>query len=73
MLRDRNVENLCGLCDIVGRIVTNAEDGGRYVWLEGRPDVIAKDRIHKRKYSKFSEVLSDGQDKSQVQPPAQTA
>ena len=58
MLRDKNVENICGLCDIVGRIVTKAEDGERYVWLEGRADAVAKDRIHKRRYCKFGELLN---------------
>ena len=60
MLRDKNVENLCGLCDMVGRIVTNTEDKERYVWLDGRLDVVAKDRIYKRKFCKFGEVLSGG-------------
>ena len=58
MLRDKNVENICGLCDMVGRIVTKAEDGERYVWLEGRADAVAKDRIHKRRYCKFGELLN---------------
>ncbi len=58
LLRDKNMENICGLCDLVGRIVTNSENGERYVWLEGRPEVVAKDRIYKRKFSKFGEVLS---------------
>lgn len=62
LLRDKNMENLCGLCDIVGRIVTNTENDDRYVWLEGRPDVVAKDRIYKRKYCKFGEVLSGDSD-----------
>lgn len=56
-LRDKNMENICGLCDIVGRIVMNNENGDRYVWLEGQPNVIAKDRIYKRKYCKFDELL----------------
>ena len=43
---------------MVGRIVTNSENGERYVWLEGRPEVVAKDRIYKRKFCKFREVLS---------------
>ena len=58
MLRDKNMENLCGLCDIAGRIVTNPDDGSRYVWLEGRPEMVAKDRIYKRRFCKFEEVLS---------------
>ena len=60
MLRDKNVENICGLCDLVGRIVTKAEDGERYVWLEGRAEAVAKDRIYKRRYCKFGELL-DGE------------
>lgn len=58
MLRDKNVENICGLCDMVGRIVTNSDNGERYVWLEGKPDTVAKDRIYKRRFCKFGEVLS---------------
>ncbi len=61
MLRDKNVENLCGLCDMVGRIVTNTEDKERYVWLDGRLDVVAKDRIYKRRYCKFEETLKGGE------------
>ena len=57
LLRDKNMENLCGLCDIVGRIVTNPDNGERYVWLEGKPEMIAKDRIYKRRYCKFDDVL----------------
>lgn len=57
MLRNNNVENLCGLCDMVGRIVTNTENKERYIWLEGRPDVVAKDRVYKRRFCGFSEIL----------------
>ena len=58
MLRDKNMENICGLCDMVGRITTGDKDE-RYVWLEGRPEIVAKDRIFKRKFCKFEEVLSN--------------
>ena len=57
MLRDKNTDNVCGLCDLVGQIVINAKDGGRYVRLEGTTNAIAKDRIKKRKYCKFEEIL----------------
>ena len=57
LLRDKNMENICGLCDIVGRIMTGDKDE-RYVWLEGRPEVVAKDRIFKRKFCKFEEVIN---------------
>ena len=58
MLRDKNMENICGLCDMVGRIMTGDKDE-RYVWLEGRPEVVAKDRIFKRKFCKFEEVIKN--------------
>ena len=57
MLRDKNMENICGLCDMVGRIMTGDKDE-RYVWLEGRSEVVAKDRIFKRKFCKFEEVIN---------------
>ena len=57
MLRDKNTDNVCGLCDLVGQIVMTPKDGERYVRLEGTMGVIAKDRIRKRKYCKFDEVL----------------
>lgn len=58
MLRDKNTDNVCGLCDIVGRIVMNSKDGERYVVLESNSNVIAKDRLNKRKFCKFDEVLA---------------
>ena len=57
MLRDKNTDNLCGLCDLVGRIVVDTKNNERYVVLEGSATTIAKDRINKRKYCKFDEVL----------------
>lgn len=57
MLRGKNSENICGLCDIVGYITANPENGERFVRLEGSPSVIAKDRIFKRKFCKFEEIL----------------
>ncbi len=57
MLRNKNTDNVCGLCDLVGQIVMNPKDGERYVRLEGTPNAIAKDRLQKRKYCKFDELL----------------
>lgn len=59
MLRDKNMENVCGLCDIVGRICTDPESNERKVWLEGRANVLAKDRIFKRRSCSFDDVLSN--------------
>ena len=57
MLRDKNIERLCGLCDIVGRIEIDRESGERIVCLEGNPRKIAKDRIYKRQKCEFGEVI----------------
>ena len=57
MLRDKNIDNVCGLCDIVGQITFNPDDGQRFVRLEGNRSVVAKDRLKKRKLYKFGDVL----------------
>ena len=57
MLRDKNIERVCGLCDIVGRIELNREKGERVVCLEGNPRKIAKDRIYKRTFCSFEDVI----------------
>ena len=57
LLRDKVVTNICGLCDIVGQIVTSAKDGERYIRLESSNNAIAKDRIFKRKFCKFNELI----------------
>ena len=56
LLRDKVVDNVCGLCDIVGQIVTG-KDGERFIRLEGSQGVVAKDRLKKRKFMKFGEAL----------------
>lgn len=73
MLRDKNMENICGLCDLVGRIVTNSDNGERYVWLEGKADIVAKDRIYKRRYCDFGEVLKNGQENAAIQQSTEKA
>ena len=57
MLRDKNIERLCGLCDLVGRVEVSRDDGKRIVWLEGSPRKLAKDRIYKRQWCKFEEII----------------
>ena len=58
MLRNKNTDNICGLCDVVGQIVMTPKDGERYVRLKGTTNAIAKDRLNKRDYCKFDEVLT---------------
>ncbi len=57
MLREKNTDNICGLCDLVGQIVMNPKDGDRYIRLKGTTNAIAKDRLSKRDYCKFDELL----------------
>jgi phage nucleotide-binding protein len=59
MLRDKNTDNVCGLCDVVGQIVMNPKDGVRYVRLEGTQSAIAKDRINKRRYCLPEDLLNE--------------
>ena len=62
MLSGKTSDSVCGLCDIVGRITISPKDGERYVWMEGSQTVVAKDRLFKRKFCKFEEVLNNGVD-----------
>ena len=59
MLREKNTDNVCGLCDIVGQILMNPKDGMRYVRLEGTQSAIAKDRIQKRQYCMPEDLLDE--------------
>ena len=56
LIRDKIVDNICGLCDLVGQIVMS--DNERYILLECSTNVVAKDRLFKRKYCKFEEVIN---------------
>jgi phage nucleotide-binding protein len=61
MIRDKIVDNICGLCDIVGRIQISAakgREGERFVLLEGNLSTVAKDRLKKRQWCKFEEVTA---------------
>ena len=57
MIRDKNMNNVVGLCDIVGRLYVDRETEERRVWLEARPNIIAKDRVYKRRMCDFKEVI----------------
>ena len=57
MIRDKNMNNVVGLCDIVGRLYVDRESEERRVWLDARPSVIAKDRIYKRRMCGFEDVI----------------
>ena len=57
MVRDKNMNNVVGLCDIVGRLYVDRESEDRRVWLDARPNVIAKDRVYKRRMCGFEDVI----------------
>ena len=59
MIRDKNMNNVVGLCDIVGRLYVDRESEERRVWLEARPNIVAKDRIFKRQWCSCEEVIPD--------------
>ena len=57
MISDKSVDLICGLCDVVGQIIISSKDGERYVRLKGATTVIAKDRLKKRDFCKFEELI----------------
>ena len=57
MIRDKCMNNITGLCDIVGRLYIDHESEERRVWLEARINVVAKDRIFKRQWCSCKEVI----------------
>ena len=60
LIRDKIVNTICGLCDIVGQVTfsyKNPDNPQRYVKLEGSNEVFAKDRVYKRKGCLFEELI----------------
>lgn len=57
LLGGKSIDLICGLCDTVGRLVISQKDGERYIQLEGSSTVVAKDRLKKRKFCKFEELI----------------
>lgn len=57
LLSDKSIDLICGLCDVVGQIIISTKDNERYVRLKGSATVIAKDRLKKRDYCKFEELI----------------
>jgi phage nucleotide-binding protein len=60
MLRNKSVNNICGLCDIVGQIIISTKEetkGERFIRLTGDMNTVAKDRIKKRQFCKFEELI----------------
>lgn len=52
------VDNICGLCDVVGRIAVNKE-GARGIIMEASQNTYAKNQRDKRKFCKVEEFLME--------------
>ena len=57
LIRKTNLENVCGLCDLIGRIYYDKDSEERMIWLDARPNIIAKDRVYKREKCKCEDIL----------------
>lgn len=57
LLSEKSVDLICGLCDVVGQIIISTKDNERYVRLRGTTTVVAKDRLKKRDFCKFEELI----------------
>lgn len=55
-ISNKIVDNICGLCDIVGRITTN-KDGQRGVLLEATQNIYAKNQVDTRKGCLVEELV----------------
>lgn len=62
-LRDSVRNVVMGLCDVVGRLIVKAEDGSRYIVLEGDNSMYAKNRLDHRKICKVEDLFAfEGED-----------
>ena len=57
-LREKVQHNICGLCNVVGRLKQN-EEGERIIQLTSTKDTYAKDQVNKRKWCNTKEVIID--------------
>jgi phage nucleotide-binding protein len=53
------VDNICGLCDVVGKIFVN-KDGEHGILLEARQNIYAKNQIDNRKFCKVEDFMKFG-------------
>lgn len=58
------VDNICGLCDVVGKILVN-KDGEHGVLLEATQNIYAKNQIDTRKACKVKEFINFNQSESE--------
>ena len=51
------IDNICGLCDVVGKIFVN-KDGEHGILLEARQNIYAKNQVDARKFCKVEELMA---------------
>lgn len=61
MLTGKTGANIAGLCDIVGELIISPKDGKRYIRLEAKTEIVARDRIYKRLFCKPKNLLNGGE------------
>lgn len=54
------VDNICGLCDIVGWITVNNKNGEHGILLEATQNIYAKNQVDMRKGCKADEFITEG-------------
>lgn len=58
-IANKIVDNICGLCDLVGWITVN-KDGEHHILLEATQNIYAKNQIDSRKHCKATEFITEG-------------
>ena len=58
-IANKIVDNICGLCDLVGWITVN-KDGEHHILLEATQNIYAKNQIDGRKHCKATEFITEG-------------
>lgn len=51
------IDNICGLCDVVGKIFVN-KDGDHGILLEARQNIYAKNQLDARKFCKVEDFMA---------------
>lgn len=67
-LSGQGSDKICGLCDIVGKMMISKKNGGRYVWLNASDEMVAKDRVWGREFCKYNELLVPPKSKPKPKP-----
>jgi len=68
-LSGKCADSIGGLCEMIGRITVSPKDNERYIDFRGTAERIAKDRLWKRAFCKYDELLTPpSETKTQSKP-----